>query len=771
MNREDQKKNLLTEFEPILFFAPEERFFPMDVNRYIESCQLMPISDTFRSRFRDKLSFLWRQSPTVDCSKVDCLRDKDEKHYLHYVHERKWQSVIERTIVLICLLILLGVIWYSVQPRQFGFLKQLESWWPQFWRVGVDDLRMLIPSVFILWSAYKQTNRIVTIALTQCIIIILFFGTPAGTAFSIFAGIFALDYLCLIFFFSIRRKLISNLNKGWRLFINLLGLALYILVILGLDSLLIKLTDMQYGFEREVRLTTFSFIDSYSDLLMTSMLWSIIMILIFLPGVSWIIDQCLMKCKSLSKSNRYLELLNARTYRQHRVSIILLITGTILVGLIFCWVYDNNNLKGFDKIVTYGLIIITGAMIIFSYFVTPHTLYERAIETADKLPETGENQPHYGRMVSIFLIWLIIYWITSFIFALDYIEIGISELPNTFDIDHVRIDIRNISERGRERIRDFIIYSYPFLIKQFFFSIVYVAITLSFAFITIGVLGASAASYFLDILSFQPDTVALKAKFKYRKDWNGYHYYGRVIAEGQWVVLQYHYFYAFNDWRSAQEGLNQHEGDWECVNIYLKVKRGAQNDYKSKNYNKIGVACSQHHNGEFRFWKKDKLAKHIRHPCIYVAKGSHANFFEPKEYKSSELVSGILESIMSQVDRIVRKFRGQKYGLPTEYTSEDGCSIGSANNTWELNLIMGNEGWVEYKGLWGKKEKHPDESGPTGPKWDRYNKNKDKQLERLRWGKERGGLEWMETLLFEQALDESLPVEKRNRALQSLAEL
>ena len=50
-------------------------------------------------------------------------------------------------------------------------------------------------------------------------------------------------------------------------------------------------------------------------------------------------------------------------------------------------------------------------------------------------------------------------------------------------------------------------------------------------------------------------------------------YYGRVWeapAESEWeYVLQYWMFYCFNDWRTKHRGLDDHEGDWELVQVHL----------------------------------------------------------------------------------------------------------------------------------------------------------------------------------------------------------
>ena len=42
-----------------------------------------------------------------------------------------------------------------------------------------------------------------------------------------------------------------------------------------------------------------------------------------------------------------------------------------------------------------------------------------------------------------------------------------------------------------------------------------------------------------------------------------------MSRDGGYVILQYWYFYAMNDWRSTYGGVNDHESDWEQVTIFL----------------------------------------------------------------------------------------------------------------------------------------------------------------------------------------------------------
>ncbi len=74
-----------------------------------------------------------------------------------------------------------------------------------------------------------------------------------------------------------------------------------------------------------------------------------------------------------------------------------------------------------------------------------------------------------------------------------------------------------------------------------------------------------------------------------------YHIYGRVKEDGQFVVLQYFFFYAFNDWRTAAKGLNQHEADWEMAAVFLEKSALAEFSIGSNSPPPpVFVALSQH---------------------------------------------------------------------------------------------------------------------------------------------------------------------------------
>ncbi len=53
-----------------------------------------------------------------------------------------------------------------------------------------------------------------------------------------------------------------------------------------------------------------------------------------------------------------------------------------------------------------------------------------------------------------------------------------------------------------------------------------------------------------------------------------YTYYGRVVRQNGWVILQYWFFFCYNSWRSGFHGVNDHESDWEMITLYLYEEKG-----------------------------------------------------------------------------------------------------------------------------------------------------------------------------------------------------
>ena len=315
----------------------------------------------------------------------------------------------------------------------------------------------------------------------------------------------------------------------------------------------------------------------------------------------------------------------------------------------------------------------------------------------------------------------------------------------------------------------------------------------------------------MDILSQATEKIAQESYLEYSKILETDQqpvYYGRVVYEmdhqnNRWTILQYHFFYAFNDWRLAANGMNHHEGDWEKVAVYLK------------NDSPYAVLFSQHGAGNIEKWETvikavDKLGNVSTHPVVYVALGSHANYSKPEAIRSPSMYQqGKLQRLLFWTDGLIHylfllfnpnqkarqialkeiaakrtnflaedafiymRDEADHYvvSLPMELASGDGFRLGFQGDNlregvvksssylkramsdrkttrpkikeWRRELLDPEPDWVQYKGLWGVKSFLKDESGPPGPKWDRPKKNEAGVRERIRWSKP---LDWLAEL-------------------------
>lgn len=212
----------------------------------------------------------------------------------------------------------------------------------------------------------------------------------------------------------------------------------------------------------------------------------------------------------------------------------------------------------------------------------------------------------------------------------------------------------------------------------------------------------SKSIYYLDLRGVGPDTRSLdEYKLNYNKVRDQYQstLYARVVegTDKGYTVVQYWIFYYFNEWR------NFHEGDWELVQ--LNFPGHTAKELLEKGEQPILAAYSQHQAGQRMWWgdMKDRGLVVETHPVVYVAQGSHANYFTPGNFWS---------------------------GLDFDDT---GLSSWRVIEPEQLNIVMlyeieaESEGfeWLQFKGYWGeylgfsvsvldlKFWQH----GPFGPPW------------------------------------------------------
>jgi len=156
--------------------------------------------------------------------------------------------------------------------------------------------------------------------------------------------------------------------------------------------------------------------------------------------------------------------------------------------------------------------------------------------------------------------------------------------------------------------------------------------------------------------------------------------YSRVIqkVEGtNQTVIQYWYCYYFNNW------FNNHEGDWEMSEVVL-----------DDSLSPAAITLSQHDAGFTKHWDEAGVQKNDTHPIVFVASGSHANYFT----------------------------KGQITILDTQSPVGNNDWTGDASNALpqvDLASLAGSDGWVNYAGHWGQLKEHDFwlnvDNGPPGP--------------------------------------------------------
>lgn len=207
-------------------------------------------------------------------------------------------------------------------------------------------------------------------------------------------------------------------------------------------------------------------------------------------------------------------------------------------------------------------------------------------------------------------------------------------------------------------------------------------------------------------------------------------YYGRVLRDEHWIVLQYWYFYAFNNWRSGFGGVNEHEADWEQVTIYLDGTGEVDDD--GLPFARWVVFSAHDETGDDlrRRWDDPDLELVAgRHPVVFAGAGSHSGSYLPGDYlitipapKFGGLVRaarrfGRLMAPWSTLDP------SGGIGIPyVDYARGDGRVIGAGGDPWHPVVIDDDTGWVrDFRGLWGHdtRDRLGGERGPAGPRYER----------------------------------------------------
>src|SRR4249919_1173446 len=205
-------------------------------------------------------------------------------------------------------------------------------------------------------------------------------------------------------------------------------------------------------------------------------------------------------------------------------------------------------------------------------------------------------------------------------------------------------------------------------------------------------------------------------------------YYVHAVRDAGYLVLQYWFFYAMNDWRSTFGGVNDHEGDWEQITLFLTEADSGQEPELA------WVAFSAHDEvgDDLRRRIDDPDLELIdgTHPVVYAGAGSHSGAYLPGDYIVT-VAPPAVEKLTQWWRRSARAIMPARrtreragIGLPfVDYRRGDGPSVGpGTQRTWTPVVIDDETPWVQgYRGLWGYDTRDPfgGERAPAGPRYER----------------------------------------------------
>ncbi len=160
--------------------------------------------------------------------------------------------------------------------------------------------------------------------------------------------------------------------------------------------------------------------------------------------------------------------------------------------------------------------------------------------------------------------------------------------------------------------------------------------------------------------------------------------YGRVTTDPDHpdkVVLQYWFWWVFNDWN------DKHEGDWEMIQIVIPATsvEGALEATPES------VAFAQHEGSEVALWTDPKVHKDGDHVAVYPGQGSHAAYYTQAQWFGKSAAAG--------------------FGCDS--TLAPGVLVHPAVVVLP-EKATGEFAWLDYTGRWGQKAPSFN-NGPTGP--------------------------------------------------------
>jgi hypothetical protein len=191
-------------------------------------------------------------------------------------------------------------------------------------------------------------------------------------------------------------------------------------------------------------------------------------------------------------------------------------------------------------------------------------------------------------------------------------------------------------------------------------------------------------------------------------------YYVRAVRDAGYLVLQYWFFYAMNDWRSTFGGVNDHEGDWEQITLFL-----TEPDEGEPQLAWIAFSAHDEVGDDLRRRADDPDLQLIdgTHPVVHAGAGSHSGAYLPGDYIVTAAPPALekLTQWWRRFARVIAPGRRTQQerpgiGLPfIDYRRGDGPSVGpGTEQAWTPVVIDDDTPWVrDYRGLWGYDTRDP----------------------------------------------------------------
>jgi len=154
------------------------------------------------------------------------------------------------------------------------------------------------------------------------------------------------------------------------------------------------------------------------------------------------------------------------------------------------------------------------------------------------------------------------------------------------------------------------------------------------------------------------------------------------------TLIQYWYFYYYDEWKApvfAGVLTQKHEGDWEVVTLGLDEANQP-----------LFVADSAHCAGSWRNWNEIEVSTKLPgphvHPLVAVAEGSHANYPDPNQKRTSDPghCAGLPEGAAAAISYASNIRDKTEYGFAW-YPPEDG---------W-IELESDEAPPMDFPGTWG----------------------------------------------------------------------